>query len=230
MQDQYIENIDNEQLIIDERIQQLRKEYLQAGLEVTEVYSDPMRQFELWFDEAVKAELPEPNAMTLATATPDGMPSARIVLLKGIRQNGFWFFTNYESRKGKELQNNDYAAVVFFWQALERQVRIEGRVVKISQEESQQYFNTRPRASQIGAWTSPQSTPIPDRAYLENIYQSFEQKFANEATIPVPPHWGGYVLIPHYFEFWQGRQSRLHDRIIYHLVENSEWKISRLAP
>ncbi len=208
-------------------IAQLRKNYTFGQLSETEVTHLPLPLFQLWFDQAVKAECPEPNSMTLATADKAGNPSARIVLLKGADENGFTFFTNYESQKGKELADRPQAALLFHWHELERQVRIKGNVERVSPEESDQYFHSRPPASRIGAWASPQSEAIPNREFLEEAEERFKSEFGD--TPPRPEHWGGYRLRPTEIEFWQGRPSRLHDRIHYKL-DGSHWKISRLAP
>jgi len=208
-------------------IAQLRKNYTFGQLSETEVPHLPLPLFQLWFDQAVKAECPEPNSMTLATADKAGNPSARIVLLKGADENGFTFFTNYESQKGKELADRPQAALLFHWHELERQVRIKGTVERVSPEESDQYFHSRPPASRIGAWASPQSEAIPNREFLEEAEESFKSEFGD--TPPRPEHWGGYRLRPTEIEFWQGRTYRLHDRIHYKL-DGSHWKISRLAP
>jgi pyridoxamine 5'-phosphate oxidase len=208
-------------------IAQLRKNYTFGQLSETEVPHQPLPLFQLWFDQAVKAECPEPNSMTLATADKAGNPSARIVLLKGADENGFTFFTNYESQKGKELADRPQAALLFHWHELERQVRIKGTVERVSPEESDQYFHSRPPASRIGAWASPQSAAIPNREFLEEAEQRFQSEFGD--TPPRPEHWGGYRLRPTEIEFWQGRPSRLHDRIHYKL-DGGHWKISRLAP
>jgi pyridoxamine 5'-phosphate oxidase len=208
-------------------IAQLRKNYTFGQLSETEVPHQPLPLFQLWFDQAVKAECPEPNSMTLATADKAGNPSARIVLLKGADENGFTFFTNYESQKGKELADRPQAALLFHWHELERQVRIKGTVERVSPEESDQYFHSRPPASRIGAWASPQSVAIPNREFLEEAEQRFQSEFGDAP--PRPEHWGGYRLRPTEIEFWQGRPSRLHDRIHYKL-DSGHWKISRLAP
>jgi pyridoxamine 5'-phosphate oxidase len=189
---------------------------------------DPLRQFQRWFDAAVAAGLPEPNAMTLATCTADGVPSARIVLLKICDERGLAFFTNYRSRKARELANNPRAALVFFWPALERQVRVEGRVEQVSAEESDVYFASRPVNSRLGAWASDQSAVIPSRDELERKQHEFEAQFP-DGRVPRPPHWGGYRVVPDVFEFWQGRPSRLHDRLRYRRVEG-RWVIERLSP
>jgi pyridoxamine 5'-phosphate oxidase len=188
---------------------------------------NPLPLFQLWFEQAVKAECPEPNSMTLATADQAGNPSARIVLLKGADENGFTFFTNYESQKGKDLAARPQAALLFHWHELERQVRIKGPVERVSPLESDQYFHSRPAASRIGAWASPQSASIPNREFLEEAEKRFKSEFGDSP--PRPDHWGGYRLRPTEIEFWQGRPSRLHDRIHYQLIGN-EWRISRLAP
>ncbi len=200
-----------------------------ASLSETDVAPDPFAQFEQWMQQALNSELPEPTAMTLATATPDGRPSARIVLLKGFDASGFVFYTNYESRKGIELEQNPQATLLFFWPELERQVRIEGRVERISAEESTAYFQSRPKESQLGAWASPQSRVIAGREVVEQRYQELSAQFKHDETLPLPPFWGGYRLVPTYFEFWQGRPSRLHDRICYTLNQGN-WTIARLAP
>jgi pyridoxamine 5'-phosphate oxidase len=208
-------------------IAQLRKNYTFGQLSETEVPRDPLPLFQLWFDQAVKAQCPEPNSMTLATADQAGNPSARIVLLKGADQNGFTFFTNYQSQKGRELAIRPQAALLFHWHELERQIRIKGSVERVSPAESDEYFHSRPAASRIGAWASPQSSAIPDRDFLEAAEKRFQAEFGDKP--PRPEHWGGYRLEPTEIEFWQGRPSRLHDRIHYKL-EGSSWKIERLAP
>lgn len=206
----------------------LRENYTKGSLDVSDVSLSPLEQFQKWFDEAVASKLLEPNALLLSTVTTDGKPSARIVLLKGL-DNGFKFYTNYLSRKGRELSENPNACITFFWNELERQVRIEGTIEKTSPEESDEYFKSRPKSSQIGAWTSDQSRVIENREVLEEREQYLLKEFG-EDIIPRPPHWGGYRLVPTYIEFWQGRPSRLHDRIAYSLLENEEWKIERLSP
>lgn len=206
----------------------LRLNYTLKQLNETEVEVDPIQQFQIWFQEACEAGVVEPNAMTLATATADGTPSARIVLLKGIDERGFAFYTNYESRKGQELAENPKAALVFLWKALERQVRVEGRVEKIAETEIEDYYYSRPRASQLGAWASPQSQVVPNREVLDQQMADLVQCYENQ-PIPRPPHWGGYRVVPHAIEFWQGRPSRLHDRLCYRL-DQGHWQIQRLAP
>lgn len=211
-------------------IANLRADYSAKSLDKTDVFANPFAQFGAWFQEALNAEITEPNAMTLATATKMGLPAARIVLLKGYDEAGFVFFTNYESQKGKELLDNPHAALVFLWLDLQRQVRITGTVKQISAEDSTAYFQSRPKGSQIGAWASPQSSVIEDRTGIEAKVMSLTKDFENTETLPRPGNWGGYVVQPTVIEFWQGRSSRLHDRIQYTLGKNGEWKIERLAP
>lgn len=210
-------------------IADLRKEYTRASLDARDVDADPVVQFQHWFEQAVKADVPEPNAMTLATATREGVPSARIVLLKGVDAEGFTFYTNYESQKGRELAANPHAALVFHWVELERQVRITGTVAKVSREESEAYFHSRPRTSQIGAWASEQSQPMEGRHDLEKQVAYYLMRYAI-GQVPLPPQWGGYRLKPSSVEFWQGRPSRLHDRIRYTRGQNGTWVIERLFP
>ena len=191
------------------------------------VDKNPIKQFAKWYEVVLKSGLKEPTAMTLATASKGGVPSARTVLLKGYDEKGFLFFTNYGSRKGRELSENPFAELLFYWMDLRKQVRISGRVEKVSKEESEKYFKTRPLNSQIGAWASRQSEIIPDRKFLEEKYKEYSEKYKED--VPLPPFWGGFRLIPERFEFWQGRENRLHDRICY-LKKNGEWEIMRLAP
>jgi len=205
----------------------LRKDYALASLTETDVAADPHLQFDKWLAEAIAARCPEPTAMSVATVGADGQPSSRILLLKGADARGFVFFTNYESRKGQELAANPRAAMLFHWVELERELRIEGRVEKASDAETEAYFASRPLQSRVGAWASPQSREIPDRAWLEHKFAEAEQRLGAEP--PPPPHWGGYRLVPARLEFWQGRKSRLHDRLVYSR-EAAGWRISRLAP
>uniref|UniRef100_UPI004047B83B pyridoxamine 5'-phosphate oxidase n=1 Tax=Polynucleobacter sp. TaxID=2029855 RepID=UPI004047B83B len=208
-------------------IAQLRKNYTFGQLTESDVPEDPLALFQIWFDQAIKAQCPEPNSMTLATADLDGNPSARIVLLKGAGQDGLTFFTNYNSQKGLELASRPQAALLFHWHELERQVRIKGLVERVTSAESDAYFHSRPSASRIGAWASPQSDPIPNREFLEESEEKFKAEFGESP--PRPVNWGGYRMRPTEFEFWQGRPSRLHDRIRYQL-EGAAWRIARLAP
>jgi len=215
--------------MIDKKIiQDLRRNYKLKSLDQKEVDQNPFEQFSVWFEEAMKSELPEPNAMILATADKNCKPSVRALLLKGFDEKGFIFYTNYESRKGKELEANNNAAMLFFWAELERQVRIEGKVFKITEHESKKYFDTRPYKSRIGAWASNQSTVIQSRFVIVKKFLKYFAKF-HSSDIPLPPYWGGYILVPECFEFWQGRANRLHDRISYSLV-NGVWKTERLSP
>ncbi len=206
----------------------LRQDYLNAELSESDVNPNPLVQFASWFKQAQDAQVPEPNAMTLATVDAHNQPSARIVLIKEARQDGFVWFTNYNSRKGHDLQEQPKASLLFFWQQLERQVRVEGIVSRVDDAESDAYYHSRPTNSKLGAWSSPQSEVIADRSVIETDMQRYTAEFGNQP--PRPPHWGGYILKPTYFEFWQGRASRLHDRIAYQLSEDGNWQIVRLAP
>ena len=211
-------------------LQNLRENYQAQTLDIQDVLPDPLQQFGRWFKEALASELPEPNAMILATCNANGRPSARTMLLKEVDANGFVFYTNYESRKGKELISNPFASLVFLWLELQRQVRIEGRIEKVSPSDSREYFQSRPRESQIGAWTSPQSKVITSREWLEERFKQFQHQFSQEPVLPLPMHWGGFRLVPDTIEFWQGRPSRLHDRIRYQQKEDGHWILERLAP
>jgi pyridoxamine 5'-phosphate oxidase len=206
----------------------LRQDYAAATFDETVAHPHPFVQFNRWFDQAVESSISEPNAMTLATVDQQGKPRARVVLLKALDENGFVFYSNYDSQKGQHLESNHYASLVFLWLELQRQVRIEGTVEKVSEEESDDYFSVRPRASQIGALASPQSQVIPSRQFLEKKYLELEKEFAGR-EVPRPKNWGGYRLIPDCMEFWQGRQSRLHDRLLYEKTGRN-WTIKRLAP
>lgn len=213
---------------MNKNISGIRKDYQLQSLLEADIAADPFTQFNHWWDDAVKSELDEVNAMALATASLTGIPAARIVLLKSFSDTGFVFFTNYNSHKGSELAENPFAALVFFWKELERQVRIEGSIEKVSSQESDDYFYSRPAGSRIGAWASPQSTVIENRNLLEENVKIFSEKFGEE--IPRPTHWGGYRVIPNVIEFWQGRSSRMHDRICYRKELDGNWVIERLAP
>jgi pyridoxamine 5'-phosphate oxidase len=209
-------------------IADLRREYARSGLDEANVSQDPVVQFDRWFTEARDAKVMEPNAMALATATREGAPSVRMVLLKGADQSGFVFFTDYRSQKGVELDLNPRAALVFYWPELERQVRITGRVSRVPREESETYFRTRPRPSRISAWASHQSEVIPDRKSLEDRAREVAGRFPGE-DVPLPQHWGGHRVVPEIIEFWQGRESRLHDRIRYRR-DDGGWRMERLSP
>ena len=209
-------------------ISDLRKDYLLNGLDKSDVMPNPVEQFRAWFEAAVEAGVPEPNAMHVSTVSADGRPDGRIVLIKDVSEGGFVFYTNYESRKGRQLTERPVAALTFFYPELERQIRIEGQVEKVSAEESDAYFNSRPRASQIGAWVSNQSRVVESREVLENRQRELEIQFDGQ-TVPRPPHWGGFRVVPDALEFWQGRPSRLHDRIRYR-KEGEQWIIERLSP
>ncbi|WP_374318348.1 pyridoxamine 5'-phosphate oxidase [Aquabacterium sp.] len=206
----------------------MRKSYEQAALDESHVLPDPMDQFHRWFDDAVHAKVLEPNAMTLATASADGHPSTRVLLLKGVDERGFVFFTNYQSRKGQDLTANPFAAMQFYWGELERMVRIEGRVEKVAEAESDEYYKVRPLGSRIGAWASPQSHVIKGREQLEAAWAEQQARLGDDP--PRPPHWGGFRLLPDHWEFWQGRPSRLHDRLVFNRDEAGQWVLERLAP
>ena len=210
------------------KLEEIRRDYLKGSLDKEHLLTDPVAQFNNWFEDALNADIPDANAMTLATADAYGKPSARIILLKGFDINGFRFFTNFSSRKGAHLEVNNSAALLFFWSQLERQVRIEGTVQPVPEEEARAYFDERPYESRISALSSPQSQPIPDREYLVKNVDENIRKFDKD-NVPKPWDWGGYRLVPDYFEFWQGRPNRLHDRFRYTLVDGV-WKINRLAP
>lgn len=212
----------------NEKLQKLREDYSKSSLDESEVDKNPFNQFELWMEEAVKSEVPEPNAMTLATVDADHKPHTRIVLLKGMEDDSFIFYTNYASDKGKELEQNPNASLCFMWLELERQVRIDGMVEKLPKEESEAYFKQRPYMSQLGALASNQSEEVPNRAFLEKKFEDLEKKYP-EGKVPMPETWGGYRVRPEAIEFWQGRRSRLHDRIKY-ILEGDTWTIKRLSP
>jgi pyridoxamine 5'-phosphate oxidase len=214
-------------LVID--LQRLRKEYTRAGLAEADANPNPIEQFRKWFDEALAANLHEPNAVTLATATLDGRPSARVVLLKGYDDRGFVFYTNYKARKSRELEENPRCTLVFYWGELERQVRIEGRAKRISGEESDAYYRSRPRGSRLGSWASVQSRTVEDRGILEKRLRELEAKYEGR-EIPRPPFWGGYRVEPGTIEFWQGRENRMHDRLLYSRLDSGGWRMERLQP
>lgn len=221
--------ITTKQTTMDKTIADLRKDYTLQGLSVSDVNPNPFIQFRQWFDQALAAQLPEPNAMTVATVTPDGKPRARMVLLKGFDERGFVFYTNYNSQKGQELAQNPQASLVFWWAELERQVRISGRTEKASESESDEYFYSRPLNSRLGAWASNQSEVIESREALEQRMQELQIKYQNQ-DVKRPPHWGGFRVIPAEIEFWQGRSNRLHDRLLYTRLDDGSWKIVRLSP
>jgi len=209
----------------------IRKTYSQQELSEENIKDNPLTQFEGWLQEALDAQAAEPTAMVLSTVSPEGRPSARVVLLKALEQDQFVFFTNYYSRKGSQINERPFAALTFFWPELERQVRIEGQVDKVSTAISDNYFQSRPRGSQIGAWVSPQSKIVENRQVLEKVTEEYKLKFGEEELIPRPPHWGGYGLIPYYIEFWQGRPNRLHDRLVFSRESaQANWHLNRLAP
>lgn len=216
-------------MALTQNLAAIRHNYSRQALSEESVSQDPIQQFQVWLEEALEAKVEEPTAMVLSTVNAAGRPSARVVLLKDVSPQGLSFFTNYDSRKGQELEENPFASVTFFWPALERQVRIEGRVAKVAPEVSDTYFHSRPKGSQIGAWASPQSKPIESRQVIEEADRKLTEQYATAEEIPRPPHWGGYQLQPERVEFWQGRPNRLHDRIVYAQQDNS-WQIQRLAP
>jgi pyridoxamine 5'-phosphate oxidase len=208
-------------------ISSLRRQYTKKSLSANNVSQDPLKQFIKWFEEVLKSDFLEPNAMTLATSTKDGKPSARVILLKEFDEKGFVFYSNYKSKKGKEVESNPNACLLFYWDKLERQIRVEGKVEKLSKAESETYFKTRPYKSRVGAWASNQSSVIESRSVIIKEFLKYLVKYGK--NVPLPPTWGGYRLIPEYYEFWQGRPNRLHDRISYTKYKNL-WKIERLAP
>lgn len=216
-------------MLTPEQLAALRQDYSQRGLRRAELDPDPIVQFNRWLAEALQQQIPEPNAMVLSTVDPAGQPWSRTVLLKVCDARGFAFFTNYESAKGAQLAANPRSALTFLWVPMERQVSIAGTITKTSREESEQYFHSRPTSSQLGAWASSQSASIADRAELEKQFADAREKYG-EMAIPLPPHWGGYTIAPHTIEFWQGRRSRLHDRLRYVKQPGGAWKIERLAP
>lgn len=213
----------------NDKVADLRQDYKSDSLSMSEVNENPILQFQKWFDEALNSAILEPNVMTLATASKDGIPSARIVLLKGFDEKGFVFYTNYQSEKARQMAENPKAALVFCWLELQRQVRIEGKIELLSSEQSDKYYKSRPKGSQIGAWVSPQSTIIDSRQYLEDRVGNISSIFEGKEDIPRPPFWGGYRVVPNKIEFWQGRSSRLHDRIVYH-HQDGKWQLHRVAP
>jgi len=209
-------------------LQHIRKEHIASQLDIDNLAENPVVQFKYWLNEALKSDIPEPTAMVLSTATTDGRSSSRVVLLKNLDVDGFTFFTNYESKKGIQIRANPFGSLLFFWPQLERQVRIEGKLFKSPRQESDEYFKIRPEGSRIGAWSSPQSRRIPSREYIENLQSDYMQLFKTRA-LDRPENWGGYKLVPHLVEFWQGRENRLHDRFEY-IKNGGMWEISRLAP
>ncbi len=210
-------------------IETMRQEYSYGSLDESDAPAEPFALFARWFGDAAAASVPEPNAMTLATSTSNGAPSARVVLLKAFDARGFAFFTNYDSRKGGDLESNPCAALVFFWPTLERQVRVEGRVERVDESESDTYFQMRPRSARLGAWASRQSSVLPSRGALEQRMRVLDAEYPGETPIPRPPYWGGFRVVPRAVEFWQGRSSRLHDRLLYRRLD-ANWTLVRLAP
>lgn len=215
--------------IYHKNIAAIREDYVKGSLSENEVKTDPIKQFENWFEQALKADVMEPNAMVLSTLNTDGYPSSRVVLLKDIKLDGFSFFTNYESQKGLDIARYPKVSLLFFWPELQRQVRIEGEVARLDQEDSDEYFASRPKGSRIGAWASPQSQIIPDRAFLDQRVRFYEERYEKSDLVERPSFWGGFLVKPIRMEFWQGRRSRLHDRVAYSL-EEGDWIINRLAP
>ncbi len=211
-------------------LEELREEYKRGALDEVNSDPNPMRQFRRWMEEAQAAELKEPNAMTLATATPDGKPSGRIVLLKELLPDGFVFYTNYTSRKGREMEANPQVALTFYWGELERQVRVEGRITKVSREKSETYFRGRPKGSRLGALVSHQSEVLPSRKPLEAKLEELQSRYADTEDVPAPDWWGGYCVKPEALEFWQGRENRLHDRLLYRRTHENGWAVERLSP
>jgi pyridoxamine 5'-phosphate oxidase len=207
----------------------LRREYGDAGLDLPDLEPDPVAMFRRWLDDTVRAGVHEPNAMVVATVSPSGRPSARLVLLKGLDERGFVFFTNYDSRKGQEIAANPQVSLLFPWHDLQRQVRVEGAAARVSTAESEAYFASRPRASQLGAWSSPQSEVVSSRAALDERYGGVLAQFADADEVPLPPFWGGYRVVPEAVEFWQGRVGRMHDRLVYRRADDA-WRLERLAP
>lgn len=212
-----------------EEIEKIRVSYEKETLDLKDLLDNPLEQTRHWFEKSVKLEIHEANAVSLATVGEKGQPSVRTVLIKGIDEQGLLFYTNYHSRKGREIEKNKHVAVLFFWKELERQVRIEGTIEKVSEEKSKSYFQSRPKGSQLGAWASPQSRVIVGREELEDRLKELDNIYKKHDQLPLPAHWGGYRIVPHYYEFWQGRPNRLHDRFEYKQVDN-KWLISRLAP
>ena len=210
--------------------EKIRSSYERFHLNEEDLTDDPRELMKRWFSDALKEDIPDANAMTLATVSGDGKPAARTVLLKEIDEDGYLFYTNYKSRKASDLEENDHVALLFYWKEMERQVRIEGVAKKVSSEKSKSYFQSRPLGSQLGAWASPQSKVIGNRRYLEDRLAELESTYANHEKLPLPSFWGGFRVIPEYFEFWQGRVNRLHDRFAYSKDEEENWTISRLAP